>query len=163
MTFPLIFLALASIFAGYIPFSEFVSSDLKPFETHIEWMPVASLSIFVGLAGIFIAMIMYRKENNLAERLRTSFKFFYRWTYNKFYIDELYLFITKSIIFKRVCQPIAWFDRHVIDGTMNGIAWTTVKTSNSIKGLQSGQLQKYGFIFISGVLMLVLVFIYLWK
>ncbi|MEI6766591.1 MAG: NADH-quinone oxidoreductase subunit L [Bacteroidota bacterium] len=163
MTFPLIFLALASIFAGYIPFSQFVSSDLKPFETEIEWLPVASLSIFVGLAGIFIAMIMYRKENNLAERLRTSFKFFYRWTYNKFYIDELYLFITKSIIFKRVCQPIAWFDRHVIDGTMNGIAWTTVKTSNSIKGLQSGQLQKYGFIFISGVLMLVLVFIYLWK
>jgi NADH-quinone oxidoreductase subunit L len=77
-------------------------------------------------------------------------------------MDELYLFVTKKIIFRYISQPVAWFDRHIVDGTMNGIAWATNSTSVSIKGLQSGQLQKYGFVFISGILILVLVFIYLW-
>jgi NADH-quinone oxidoreductase subunit L len=46
---------------------------------------------------------------------------------------------------------------------MNGIAWVTQTVSNKIKGLQSGQLQQYGFVFVSGVVALVLVFIYLIK
>ena len=45
---------------------------------------------------------------------------------------------------------------------MNGIAWVTNTVSDRIKGLQSGQLQKYGFVFVSGVLLLVIAFVYVW-
>ena len=162
MTIPLMILAFGSVFAGFLPFSKLVTSDGAPFESHIEWS-VGIPSILIALTGIAVAWVMYKKETSLPERLASTFKNSYRWAYNKFYIDELYIFITKKVIFKRISQPVAWFDRHIVDGTMNGIAWVTQTVSERIKGLQSGQLQMYGFIFVSGAVGLVLVFIYLIK
>jgi len=56
---------------------------------------------------------------------------------------------------------VAWFDRHIVDGFMNSFAWVTNTVSLRIRGLQSGQLQQYGYVFVSGVLLLVLTFIYI--
>jgi NADH-quinone oxidoreductase subunit L len=56
---------------------------------------------------------------------------------------------------------VAWFDRHVVDGTMNGIAWATQFASFQIKGMQSGQLQQYAYVFVTGALLLVLIFAFL--
>ena len=64
------------------------------------------------------------------------------------------MFITHKIIFDRVCRPIAWFDRHVIDGTMNGLAYVTNKASFAIRGLQSGKIQSYVWIYLVGALLL---------
>jgi NADH-quinone oxidoreductase subunit L len=162
MTIPLVFLAVASVFSGLIPFSSLVTSDGVPFESHIE-LGIAIPSVLIGIAGIAIAWVMYKKETTLPDRLAETFRLSYKWAYNKFYIDELYLYITRNIIFKRISQPIAWFDRHIVDGTMNGIAWVAQTVSFRIRGFQSGQLQKYAFVFVSGVIALVLVFIYVFK
>jgi NADH-quinone oxidoreductase subunit L len=40
----------------------------------------------------------------------------YKTAYRKFYIDEIYLFITKKIIFNLVGRPAAWIDRNIVDG-----------------------------------------------
>lgn len=162
MTVPLMILAVGSVFAGFIPFNELVTPDGKPFETHIE-MGVAIPSVLIGLAGIGLAFLMYSKENKLPDMVASTFKNGYKWAYNKFYIDEVYLFVTKKIIFRYISTPIAWFDRHVVDGTMNAIAEVTQIMSFRIREFQSGQLQKYGYIFISGAVMLAILFIYLWK
>jgi NADH-quinone oxidoreductase subunit L len=119
--------------------------------------------VLIGLAGIGLAMLMYKKESLLPERFAATFKYGYKWAYNKFYIDEVYLFVTKKIIFRYISAPIAWFDRHVVDATMNAIAEVTQITSFRIREFQSGQLQKYGYVFISGAVMLAILFIYLWK
>ena len=87
---------------------------------------------------------------------------FYKWTYDKFYFDEIYLFVTKRILFNGISRPFAWFDRNVVDGTMNLIGNTTVKASNKIKGLQSGKVQDYAFSFVMGAVIIAIVFIYLW-
>ena len=71
-------------------------------------------------------------------------------------MDEFYLFITKRIIFNCVSRPIAWFDRHIIDGAMNGIAYITQRAAYLIRGLQSGQVQQYAFVFLLGTLLIVL-------
>jgi NADH-quinone oxidoreductase subunit L len=84
----------------------------------------------------------------------------YRTALKKFYIDELYLFITKKIIFNLISRPIAWFDRHVIDAFMDLTATFTNRVSREIKNLQSGQLQHYAYIFITGVVLIVLVMLY---
>jgi NADH-quinone oxidoreductase subunit L len=94
--------------------------------------------------------------------MAANLKYLYKWSFNKFYIDEVYMFITKKIIFGYISRPIAWFDRHVIDGFMNGSAGMTNLVSYKIRGFQSGQLQKYGFVFVTSALALALVFIYLW-
>lgn len=159
MTLPLIFLAVVSAVAGFVPFSQFVSPDLVGYTTHIH-MNIAAMSVGVGVLGIAIAWIMYKKETNIADKISSAFGFLYQWTFKKFYIDELYLFITREIIFKRIAQPFAWFDKNVVDGTMNLIGNSTVDVSKKIKGLQSGKLQDYAFAFVSGVVIIVMVFIY---
>jgi NADH-quinone oxidoreductase subunit L len=162
MTIPLIFLALASAFSGLIPFNELVTSNGQAFESEIEWA-VAIPSVLIGIIGISIAWIMYKKSTDLPDRLASALKFGYKWAYNKFYIDELYLFITKKIIFRYISEPVAWFDRHIVDGTMNSIATVTQVVSFRIRKFQSGQLQKYAFAFVSGAVLLVILLIYLWR
>jgi NADH-quinone oxidoreductase subunit L len=161
MTIPLMFLAALTATIGFIPFSKFVSPDLIPYESHIHWN-IAIPSILIGIAGIGLAAIMYLKETSIPDRVVKSLKGFYTLVYNKFYIDEIYLFVTKKIIFNNISRPVAWFDRHIVDGTMNLIGNTTAKVSDLIKGFQSGQVQKYGFIFVSGVLLLAVIFMYWW-
>ena len=161
MTIPLIILALASMFTGFIPFNKLVTSNGQAFESGIEW-GVAIPSVLIGLLGIGIASIMYRKETSIPEKLAATFKYGYKWAYNKFYIDELYIFVTKKIIFRYISEPIAWFDRHIIDGTMNSIATVTQVISFRIRKFQSGQLQQYAFVFVSGVILLAVLLIYVW-
>ena len=161
MTIPLIFLAIFSATAGFIPFGEFVSADRTPLEAHLNY-PLAGVAVVVGLVGIGLAWLFYKKANDLPEKWASSLGKAYTWAYDKFYIDEVYLFITKKILFKRVAEPAAKFDRKVVDGTMVGIGDGTVSTSRNIKGIQSGKVQDYAMAFVAGILVLVLVFIYLW-
>jgi NADH-quinone oxidoreductase subunit L len=161
MTIPLIVLAIGAAISGIIPFNKLVTSDSKAFEAEIEW-GIALPSVLIGLLGIGIAYIFYRKKSSLPDKLATTFKYTYKWVYNKFYIDEIWLFITKKIIFRYISEPVAWFDRHIVDGTINAIASVTQVVSFSIRGFQSGQLQKYAYVFISGAILLAVIFIYLW-
>ncbi len=161
MTFPLMVLALLSIVGGFIPFSEFVSADKAGFEAHLNY-PLAAVAVGVGFIGIALAWVFYKKENDLADKMVNFFGPLYQWTSDKFYFDEIYLFITKKILFNRVSAPIAKFDKKYVDGTMVGIGNKTVLTSEKIKGMQSGKVQDYAFAFIAGVVILALVFIYLW-
>jgi NADH-quinone oxidoreductase subunit L len=162
MTIPLIILAAGAAFSGFIPFHKLITTDGRAFETEIN-IAVAIPSVLIGILGIAIAWIMYKKESAIPDRLANTFKYSYKWAYNKFYIDEVYLFVTKKIIFRYISQPVAWFDRHIVDGTMNAIANVTQNVSFRIREFQSGQLQKYAFVFVTGVLTLAILIIYLWK
>jgi len=158
MTIPLIILAFGAVFAGFLPFHNWVTSDGLPLESHIDWA-VAIPSVLIGVAGILFATLLYKSESALPDRLAGTFKNLYKWAYHKFYIDEVYLFVTKKIIFNLISAPIAWFDRHIVDGTMNGIAGVTQYVSYQIRGLQSGKLHQYAFVFVSGVVILVIIFV----
>ncbi len=155
MSVPLIFLAAVSVVAGFVPFGNLVSWNGEPYDfmKHFNWN-VATVSLVVAIIGIGIAMVMYRKENPLPDKMQRAFPALWRWCFHRFYWDELYQFITHKIIFARVCRPIAWFDRHVIDGTMDGFAIVTNKVSWAIRGLQSGRVQMYVWIYLIGALLL---------
>lgn len=162
MTIPLIILAIGSIFTGFIPFHHLISSDGKPFSTELDLM-VAIPSVIIALVGIGIALLMYRKENSLPDKVASTFRYGYKWAYNKFYMDEVWLFVTRKIIFRYISRPIAWFDRHVVDATMNAMAEVTQSAAFRIRELQSGQLQKYAYVFVTGAVTLAILFIYLLK
>lgn len=161
MTFPLMVLAFLSIATGYTHFSEYVSPDKMGFETHLD-VKLAIVATSVGLIGIALAAVFYFKPNNLSDRFAHAFGSFYKWTYDKFYFDEIYLFVTRNILFKGVAASAAWFDRNVVDASMNLIGNSTVLASQKIKKLQSGRFQDYAFAFVGGAVVLALVFIYLW-
>ncbi|MCF6213193.1 MAG: NADH-quinone oxidoreductase subunit L [Flavobacteriaceae bacterium] len=159
MTIPLILLAILSIAPGYIHFSDFISADRGGFEAHLNY-PLAITAVVTGLIGILVAYVFYKKENNIPEKVSKTFGAIYTWTYHKFYIDELYLFVTKKIIFNIVSASFAWFDKKVIDDSMIGIGDATINSSEKIKKLQSGKFQDYATWFILGAIALVLYFLY---
>ncbi|MDE6289015.1 MAG: NADH-quinone oxidoreductase subunit L, partial [Muribaculaceae bacterium] len=155
MSLPLIILAAVSCVAGFIPFGNLVSWNGEPYDfmAHFDW-GVASISLAVAVASIALATVMYRKENDLPAKFKNALPALWDWCYHRFYWDELYMFITHKIIFNGVCRPLAWFDRHIIDGTMDSFAILTNKASSAIKPLQSGQVQMYAWIYIIGALLL---------
>ncbi len=155
MSLPLVILAAVSCVAGFIPFGNLVTWNGHPYDfmAHFDWS-VAAVSLAVALAGIGLATVMYRKENSLPEKFRKAVPALWNWCYHRFYWDELYIFITHKIIFGCICRPLAWFDRHIIDGTMDAFATITNKASDAIKPLQSGQIQMYVWYYLIGVLAL---------
>lgn len=157
MTIPLIFLAAVTLVAGWIPFGHFVSSDGMAYDIHIDWT-VASVSLGVAAAGILLATWMYmREDRTVADGLATRFSGLHKAAYHRFYIDEVYQFITHRIIFACISAPVAWFDRHVVDGFMNMLAAVTEKLSWGIRKMQSGYIQRYAIWFLGGALGLVIV------
>ena len=152
MTVPLVILAAVTLCAGWIPFGEFVSSDGTAYHIHIDWT-VAAISLCVAAAGIAIATWMYmREDRKVADGLASRFSGLHKAAYHRFYIDEVYQFITHRIIFACISTPVAWFDRHVVDGFMNMLATLSNKLSYAIRYMQSGNVQKYGIWFLGGAL-----------
>jgi NADH-quinone oxidoreductase subunit L len=162
MKIPLVILATLSIVAGFVPFSRFVTADKTPFDTefHLEF---AVVPVLLAIAGIGLAWSLYARQSGKAEKLARTFNGIYRAAYRKFYIDELYLFITKKVIFNLVARPAAWIDRNIVDGAVNGVARGTAKISYAIRGIQSGKVQSYALYFFAGIACLVVIFVYLWK
>ncbi len=155
MTFPLIFLALVTVSAGFIPFGDFVSSNGQSYHIHID-MKVALTSIIVAVCAIALATFMYaRKDQPIADALASSFSGLHKAAYHRFYIDEIYQFITHKIIFGCISRPIAWFDRHIIDGSLNLLACGTEKLSYAIRWMQSGSVQRYCIWMFAGALCIV--------
>jgi NADH-quinone oxidoreductase subunit L len=159
MVIPMAILAVGAIFAGFIAFSKYVTTDGYPFETHIHW-DIAIAAIVIAVIGIGVAWKLYAKENTVSERISQSLGAFYIAAKDKFYMDELYMFITKKIIFKYVSRPIAWFDRNIVDGFMNLVGNSTVSFSFRIRKFQSGNLHQYAFVFGVGVLIAAAVYLY---
>ena len=159
MTIPLMFLAVVTIVAGFIPFGKFISSNGTAYEIHLDWA-VAGTSIAVAVVSIAIATVMYaRAKQPVANALARRFRGLWTAAYHRFYIDDIYQFITHKIIFGCISRPIAWFDRHVVDGFFNFLAWSANATSDEIRGLQSGQIQQYTYVFLLGTLALILLLV----
>jgi NADH-quinone oxidoreductase subunit L len=162
MSLPLILLAIGAALAGFIPFGKFVSSDGTVLESHFN--PMFSIApVTIGVIGIAVAWMLYKKQNSRPEKIANALSSVYTAVYRKFYIDEIYLFITKKVLFNLVGRPAAWFDRNIVDGMVNATGNATATLSARIKKIQSGKVQAYAIYTLVGVIGLAVLFIYLWK
>lgn len=159
MTFPLMFLAVVTCVAGFIPFGHFVSADGQAYDIHLDWN-VAGTSIVIAVGAIALATYIYMGEcQPVAEAAAEKLQKLHRWAYKRFYMDEVYQYITHRIIFAHISKPIAWFDRHVVDGFFNFLASGSHALSFRIRGLQSGAVQKYAYVFFVGILILLAIMV----
>ena len=158
MTFPLMFLAAITIVCGWLlPFGHLVSSNGHAYDIHLDTQ-VAVTSIIVALVAIALATWMYARDRQpVADMLARRLSTLHRAAYKRFYMDEIWLFITKKIIFRCVSTPLAWFDRHVIDQFMNFMAWATNASGESVQPIQSGKVQSYAIWFLGGIVVLTMI------
>jgi len=162
MKLPLILLTAASILAGFFPISKYVTSDAVPLETHVDWV-FSIAPVALAVLAILGAARLYKTENDKPEKLAAALGAVYQSAYRKFYIDEIYLFITQKIIFNGIGRPAAWIDKNIVDGCMNAIASATAKIAAMIKGVQSGKIQNYALYFFAGIAGIAVMVIYLWR
>ncbi|MDR1884096.1 MAG: NADH-quinone oxidoreductase subunit L [Prevotella sp.] len=154
MAIPLIVLAVFAFGAGFVPFGKFVTSDGVPYNAHID-MQVAITSVVISFIGMGIGFMLYFKKNGIPDKITGSIGTLYKWACHKFYFDELWLFVTRNIIFNRISATIAWFDRKFVDGFMDSLACVTQAVSNTVRNFQSGYIQQYALVYLLGALILV--------
>ncbi|HTF03697.1 MAG TPA: NADH-quinone oxidoreductase subunit L [Bacteroidia bacterium] len=161
MKIPLIILAILSMGAGFIPFGEFVTSDGQAIHSEFH-LTAAILPVSLAIGAILLAAVFYRKVSAVPQKIASGLKTVYQGAYNKFYIDEIYLFVTKKIIFGTFGAIAAWFDKNIVDGAINLSATASENLSETLRGMQSGKVQGYAVYFFSGLLGFVLLFVFLW-
>ena len=168
MTVPLIILSVITVgvgvyttLAGFLgwggSFGNFVSADGRAYDIHFDTQ-IAITSTVIAIVSICLATYIFKGERQpIADKLYATFPRLHRAAYKRFYQDEIWLFVTHKIIFNLVSKPIAWFDRHVIDGTFNFMAWGTSEAGESIRGWQSGDVRQYAVWFLTGTVAITLI------
>lgn len=155
MTVPLLILAVPSIIAGF--WGSPLGND--GFQSFIEGHPVheeintglAVLSTVLGLAGIALAYLMYVARAIAPEALSQRFSPIYTTLLNKYYMDELYQTLIDRIVLA-FSRFLAYFvDPNIIDGIVNGVGRLALRTSATVRQIQSGQVQSYAMFVFAGL------------
>lgn len=154
---PLVVLAVLSIVAGYVPMSDFVGIGAGHAGHHGVNFAVAVPATLAALAGAGMAIFLYTGSANRAAAVVRLLGGVHVTVKRKFYIDEIYLFVTHRVVFSLVSRPIAWFDRTVVDGGVNVSAWSTRALGHVFSWLQTGQVQTYSGWYAGGALIVLLV------
>jgi len=164
MTIPLMILAFFSFIGGWaaLPehnFAYFVhylplGHEFEP--EAIDW-GLAGISVLAGLLGIGLAYIIYLKKSISAENIVARFPGIYKVLQNKYYIDEVYLWIIKNVM-GGLAKVLYWFDIFFIDGIINGIALITRGSAKILRRTSTGQLQTYAMVFFFAVVVIFMVF-----
>ena len=168
MTIPLIVLCVITVGVGIYStlggflgwegsFGSFVSASGKDYVIHFDTQ-IAATSTVIAILSICLATYIYKGESQpIADRLYKTFPKLHRAAYKRFYQDEIWQYVTHRIIFRCVSTPIAWFDRHVVDGTFNFMAWGANEAGESIRPWQSGDVRQYAVWFLTGTVALTLI------
>lgn len=162
MTIPLIILAIFSVIGGWaaLPdhnFAFFV--HYGEFEREaIDW-GLAGISVLAGLLGIGLAYTIYIKKAIAAESIVASFPGVYKVLQNKYYVDEIFLWIIHNIM-DGLAKVLYWIDIYIVDGIVNAIACITRSSGKLFRGTTTGQLQTYAMVFFFAVVVIYFVFAY---
>ena len=168
MTIPLIVLCVITMGVGIYStlggflgwggsFGSYVSAAGTDYTIHFDTQ-IAATSTIIAILSICLATYIYKGESQpIADRLYKTFPKLHRAAYKRFYQDEIWQFVTHRIIFALVSTPIAWFDRHVVDGTFNFLAWGANEAGESIRPWQSGDVRQYAVWFLTGTVALTLI------
>jgi NADH-quinone oxidoreductase subunit L len=72
-----------------------------------------------------------------------------------FYVDDLYAWIVGNVGL-RAAAALAWFDRAVVDGAVNGVGRLGVAAAGLAPVWQSGKVRRYALSFLAGGVALLL-------
>ncbi len=187
MTVPLWILAIGSAVLG-IPgspwmnhfFQHFINSSIGGHAAeHTLNSFVMTVSVALGLGGIFLAAVIYLVFPKLSEFFGKIFRPLYLASYHKLWLDELYQatvirawygagralsrFDTSvvdgavngaGIGTLRLSDIKNWIDTHIVDGIVNGVGAVTQTFSSFLRRIQTGLIQNYLFILFIGILVI---------
>jgi NADH-quinone oxidoreductase subunit L len=157
MTIPLIILAAFALLFGFVgsplfhgAFQQFVAGPSE--DAGQINLPLAVISTAVGLLGILLAWGFYGAHWFSAGALTRAFRPIYVLLVNKYYVDVAYNWLAGQALVG-VGDGLAWFDRTVVDGAVNGMAWLAYAVVGWVATrAESGRLPNYALAFFVGVI-----------
>ena len=182
MTVPLMLLAIPSVGIGLalgLPFGAgLITQWLEPVFRHADELlgrPADAFQLFgidgglilistaVAVAGVLGAWYLFgffhlHPRQALVEATSARLRPLYTASKNKWYFDEL-----NDLLFVKIGGLVAaalwWFDRAVIDGTVNGVARLTQGAGAEIRHIQTGRVQNYALGIAAGLIVMALSFL----
>jgi NADH-quinone oxidoreductase subunit L len=162
---------------------EITHSPLYTESMHWAHYPAMFASLLVAGLGILFAFLFYQWKKLDAEKLSQKIRPLYKFSLNKWFIDELYD-VTAVLGTLKLGNILSWFDQKIVDGIVNGSATVTRFTSRisgwfdtfivdglvnftalfsgfvgfSFKKLQTGKVQTYIVFVVFSVIILLLLF-----
>ncbi len=157
MTTPLVVLAFGSATAGLLGVNEAYGGSswfnnflaLPDIELHVshatEYM-LGSLNVVLGLMGMLLAYKMFALDMREVKEDR----FYKKVIINKFYIDEIYQFLTVKplLLLSNLIANI--IDPKIFDGFINFNVWTYKKSALIFSKLQNGKVRYYSLYIVMG-------------
>jgi NADH-quinone oxidoreductase subunit L len=119
-------------------------------------LALTGVSVAAGLAGLFLAWLMYVKNPELPARIAVSVRGLYNTVSSKYYVDEGYYAVFVNPIVNG-SRNFLWrtIDAGLIDGTVNGAGTTARAFSDRLRRMQSGNIRSYaGWVAVGGALVL---------
>jgi len=161
MTVPLVILAAFTVVLGFLgadflgnPFEHFVRFEAVPAPPVHGW--VVALSVLVAVAGWAAAGAIYYWRIVPASSLRRWFGWLYTLLARRYFIDDFYgwVFLKAGGV---VIFLAGAFDRYVIDGLVNALAWLTGRLGLGLRYLQTGREENYLLLIFLSLVIIVLV------
>jgi len=156
MTVPLLLLAFIAVIAGalrlHVPFTHGGIAEVIYYRREPETTSalVIAGSFLCAVAGIGVAWAAYRAEHISSAAFNARFPGVFQLLKNAWYLNRAWeLFATRVVIAGSALA--AWFDRHVVDGMVNAVAWLCGAGSRELRRLQTGQVQLYAFVIVLGI------------
>jgi NADH-quinone oxidoreductase subunit L len=148
MLIPLVVLASLAVATGYFG-KAFFGRNGGSYEFHLGH--VGMLGTALGIVGLVVAGLTYGVR--LIPLESTALYRFAEFVARSGAIDRSYDFLYRSVVM-RLARAIGWFDRYVIDGVMNWLAWGSMAIGRRLQRLQSGNILDYLVAVVAGVMAL---------
>ncbi len=170
ITVPLMILAVGAVAAGWVGIpplflehgdriGEFLAPVLghsKGHGTHAQEYMVIGVSVFVAVAGLIVAFIMYMKKRDLPGKLANALRPVHSLFYNKYWFDEFYdKVLIKPVLMISDKVVLGFFDGRIIEGVVNGLPRFIGNFSQGLRKLQTGLISSYAFMMAVGVLLII--------
>ena len=171
MTIPLMLLAFMAVFSGFLLFigdgfgSRIYFGHHESTEGMIRWeiidhilsSSLTYLSVIVGLTGVSLGYLFYKRGSDGNTILSTSSVSdnivlgpIHTFLSNRLYMAKLFDWFGMRT-WDTFAQACDWFDRNIVDGMVNGTASITQFFSNEVRKINSGFTGHYASLSIGGL------------
>ncbi len=165
VTVPLMVLAVLSIATGYVGLPEFLQHSFPGVEAAGHHGPAATgimiVATLCGLTGIAAAYLFYVKSPHLPDRLMNQWQTLYRWSLNKWYVDEAYDKAIVNPTFRIADEMWKKVDVAIIDGAVNGVARGFAWWGWVARTVQTGETQNYALGMTVGAVLILSAYLFL--
>ncbi|OGX08357.1 MAG: NADH-quinone oxidoreductase subunit L [Omnitrophica WOR_2 bacterium GWA2_47_8] len=161
MTVPLVILSVFAIFVGFLgsplagyAFQKFILGEALETAMQPDYF-MMGVSTAISLLGIGLAYLIYLGGFKLPQGIIRAFKPIHQLLLNKYYIDEIYdaVFVKPTI---KICGFFFGFDWKIVDGVVNGVAFSVQWIAGKLKLLQTGFVQNYILVQVLGIILLII-------